>query len=299
MIASEGFIPLQHLYDEAFALAYDQAVEYMHSITEHAGHLYMHRTQDILMSWFEDFYEEDLYLSNGQQGPTRISKWPIKHRFYVDIHCHGRPDQYGHFLTKHNNISLKSKFGICNLIPERWLTRPEDPDDEPTEEEWLKFKLDAIESFGGTTVLLFVNYLKWTIDLSLFNCLMENDTRHWENFGADVIEHADYLQRFEGYSLCVSERHFFDKWAAHWSNIGSRRLADHRRFVMDGGASENASGQIGRPRKREALADCYRALFPQGNRGLPWKQVLREIELQYGISGSVETLKRGLKIEED
>ncbi len=270
----------------------------MDSIAQHAGHFYVHRTLDILIGWFEDFYEDALFLSNGVDSPIRISKWPIKHRFYVDIHYHGRPNQYDQLLNKVDYVSLQRKFGICNPIPERWLNRPEEPDDEPTEEEWKTFKHDMIHSNGGTSVLLFVNHLKWTVDLSLFRLLLADFSHEPEIFEHDLLEHADYLQRFEGYSLCVPERWFIERWDAHWPSIGRIALANRQRSILDIGSPEPTSSQVGRPRKREALANCYRAMFPEGNRGIPWKQVLREIERQHGISGSVETLKRGLKIDD-
>jgi hypothetical protein len=86
-----------------------------------------------------------------------------------------------------------------------------------------------------------------------------------------------------------------EKWEAHWKGVGHVWLADHERHISEIDSASPSSGGTGRPGKREALAEVYRAKVPKGNRGRSWNEALRVFELEYGISGSVETLKRGIK----
>jgi hypothetical protein len=73
MIAVEGLAPLRHSYDDEYAIAIDPTTDYLHQAAEHAPHLFLHRTRDILQSCFEDFYEDFRYLSNGAGSPIRMS----------------------------------------------------------------------------------------------------------------------------------------------------------------------------------------------------------------------------------
>jgi len=298
VIAVDGFIPLQHLYDDAYRLAIDQAAEYLQDRAQHAGHFILKRTQDVLQSWFEDFYEERLFLSNGDGAPIRLSKWAVKHRFGIDLYYYDKPSFYEALSTEKPQISLKEKFGICDLLPRKWLERPEDESEEPTEEEWIKFRSTIIDSQGGTHVPLFINYMTWTLDLSLFRFIMADDIPLTLKFEQDVLEHASFLEEYEGYSLCVDQNTFIENWESHWMGIGKRKIAEERKLFAEMRAGNASPNQVGRPRKREAMAEYFRTIFPNGRQGRPWKEVLNEIQSTYGISGSIETLKRGLKNDE-
>jgi len=291
LISNEGYIPLHHLYDEAYSIADREISTYLNETIVTPLQLFTRRSEDILFNWFEDFYGPSVYLSNGIDIPIRLSKWAIKHRFYALIWQLDFPD----LLDKISHLDLKNKFHIADPLPSFWVEGPQEGEKEPTEEEWIVFKDKMIHhSIGGAMVPLLINQNTWTIDLSLFRFVMENDSSQEPSFHGETIEHANFLERFEGYALCVPEKHYHDKWQQHWHGIASRKIA---RFesLESGFESNDQNTNPGRPRKREAVAETYQRLFPHGRQGSTWKQVMLKIEQDSGIRASVDTLKRALK----
>jgi hypothetical protein len=55
--------------------------------------------------------------------------------------------------------------------------------------------------------------------------------------------------------------------------------------------------KIGRPRKRDDIASCYRSIYPDGHEAeeLSWKDAARAVGKKLGTSVSTTTLTRGLK----
>ena len=292
MIANEGYIPLSYIYEDAYSRAYDQAEIFMEETVEHIGHLFLNRTHDILQSWLEEYIENNLYISDGVGPPIRMNPWVLKSRFHVDIYFYRQEKMFGVTESDIFDVSLKSRFGMAEPLPIEWLEKGEV---EP--EGWEAFKAEKIRDLGGTNVPIFVNSITKTIDLSLYKFVTNDGTPLSQSLGDDTTEYAKHLSRFENFSICVPEEIYASGWAEYWNAIGQRALARHAELLREMRGENNPVQTVGRPRKRDALAEHYRALFPGGNEGRSWKEVMNEIEKRFGISGSIDTLKRGLNID--
>lgn len=65
------------------------------------------------------------------------------------------------------------------------------------------------------------------------------------------------------------------------------------------GSSEASSFGLGRPRKQEDAAEAFQSRFPEGKGKFTWKEVLRILEVECGISVSEDTLKAGIRAREN
>lgn len=299
MIAPEGYIPLLHLYEDASKLCYEDALSFMHETTHSPNTLIHCRTDDLIISWFEEFYKEHLFIVKQETTPIRLSHNAIIHRFFSEYYFHERSELFDQFRQSQTDMSMAERFCIASPIPSIWLNRPENPLDAPAENEWETFKAKIIHELGGARSPLFICQQTWTLNFSLLNTIVETQDIHKIPLEEETSLHASHLKRFEGYSLCIPQEYYDRNWATHWDQIGDRKLTEYRMLALnEDQSSEDTSNPIGRPRKQEIMAECYNTHFPDGHAGYSWKKVLNEIEAHSGIRGSVETLKRGLKNDE-
>ena len=161
------------------------------------------------------------------------------------------------------------------------------------EEEWEILKEKVIsDHIGLAAPPLFFNMESFQIDFDLIEYIKRtSDDAYVFDETTPLIEKT--FSRFLGYHICVPESYVESSWQGHWLQKLDRSLKLHSEQFSNPSDSDQPIG--GRPRKQEAVVDCYKTLFPNGRGDLSWKGVLREIEQKFGLNASVDTLKRGLR----
>lgn len=98
---------------------------------------------------------------------------------------------------------------------------------------------------------------------------------------------AKILQPLNGWALCVRE-----------SDAEGIRQYIEDLYCWD--SLEESTNRGGRPRKREIAATAYQELFPEGHEthGKSWKEALRDVNEVTGGSYSIDTLRRGLRVND-
>ena len=288
MLANEGYIPLSYLSEAAYSRGIDDAAEYMNDWAEHVYKFILLRTEDVVQRWLRGFCTGHLFLTDGLNPPIRVDDWKIWHKWPIDIVASELRGEAG--LDFAYPKELKDDFRLCDPVTKVELEKfGQDDNHDPVSEEWLIWKANMIDNLGQTLPNLFLESNFFSVDLRLFHFVrskLDDDSK----FDRDIIQTAERLKPVEGMFLCVPKRHVDENWDNHWSNILERT----RRSDADGIFDQETSFGVGRPRKQEALVNSYNRLFPEGRGGMTWKEVIKAIEEDTGLTASVDTLRRGL-----
>lgn len=97
------------------------------------------------------------------------------------------------------------------------------------------------------------------------------------------------VPHFAGWAMSIR-----DEDAASWMNRLQKIKFDLSTFQ----SWSQQEQKRGRPRKAEDAVACFDQLYPDGVRGT-WKQVVKDIEIKFGLTVSDKTLRRALKDRED
>ena len=139
---------------------------------------------------------------------------------------------------------------------------------------------------------IFIEVEKYSIDLSLYSLLSDQIVENRNHYLSDETDRtAEFLEKFQGSILCVSESFVSENWHDFWSGKGAKEIQK----MKQSSGSENKYSGVGRPNLGEMLLGIFDSQNPEGRKNKPWKVVEQEIENEFGQAFNISTLQKHLR----